>query len=156
MDMTMAARPSGLRQAATFGQHFLQMCVAMCMVGTPIVLAVFRWAPATFGVPSPVVTAPELALLAVAAIYATPMALWMRYRGMAWRPIAEMAGAAMAVAVGLIALEAFGVLTASGFSGMVGPTFCGPACAAMVLVMLARLPLYTGRDGHHMHHGMAH
>ena len=112
--------------------------------------------PATFGFTSPAVSMPELSLVAIAAIYVAPMSAWMRYRGMAWRPIAEMDAAAFAVAAGLLALEATGVLSPAAFGSYVGPAFCGPACAAMVLAMFGRLSLYTGRDGHHMHHGMAH
>jgi len=66
---------------------------------------------------------PRLALLVIAFNYALPMAAWMRFRGMAWRPTLEM-------------------------SGVLG--FCGPACVVMVIVILFRLDLYTGRMGHHL------
>jgi hypothetical protein len=33
------------------------------------------------------------------------------------------------------------------------PKFCGPACAVMLLAMLPRIGMYTGRTGHHMGDG---
>jgi hypothetical protein len=62
-------------------------------------------------------------LLVIAFNYALPMAAWMRFRGMAWRPTLEV-------------------------SGLLG--FCGPAWVVMVIVMLFRLDLCTGRTGHQM------
>lgn len=156
MDMTMVhGAPSIPRQAANFVLHFLEMCVSMCAVGSPIVLALVRWGPDAFGVASPAAIAPELTLLLISLIYAAPMVAWMRFRGMAWRPVLEMAAAALLVAIALIGLRFVGVLSASEFAGYVGLRFCGPACAVMVVAMLPRLSLYTGRAGHHAHHAMA-
>ena len=61
--------------------------------------------------------------------FTLPMAAWMRFRDMKWRPILEMSGAAIG-------------------------RFCGFACVAMVVPMLFRLDLYTGRTSHfgHAHH----
>jgi hypothetical protein len=41
---------------------------------------------------------PELALLVIAFDFTLPMALWMRFRGMAWRPTLEMSGATIGLA----------------------------------------------------------
>jgi len=152
MDMTMATTPISVpRQLANFIAHFLEMCIAMCAVGTPIVLAVFRWVPDTLGFVSPAASAQELSLLAISVIYTAPMVGWMRFRGMPGRPVGEMAAATMVAAVVLIGLNVVGVLDAETFGSYVGPKFCGPGCAAMVIAMLPRLSLYTGRTGHHMH-----
>jgi len=140
------------RQAWTFARHFLEMCVSMCVVGTPVVLLLFVAGPAAIGYPDPRVRFPELSLLATAVIYALPMVAWMRYRGMEWRPILEMAGATVAVGIALVALEWAGVLSAAGLREYASPTFCGPACAVMFLAMLPRIGMYTGRTGHHIGH----
>jgi hypothetical protein len=152
MDATMAPPISIPRQAANFAGHFLEMCVSMCAVGTPIVLALFSWAPSTFGFARPADSAPELALVLIALIYAAPMVAWMRFRGMPARPVAEMAIATLVTALALIALRLFGVLSVSEFAAYVGPRFCGLACGVMVVAMLPRLSLYTGRSGPHGHH----
>lgn len=87
---------------------------------------------------------PALALLIIALIYLAPMVGWMRFRGMPWRPILEMSGAVLALAVVLGALAAVGVISERDLrSSALG--FCGPACLVMLPVMLLRLDLYTGR-----------
>src|SRR6266511_353363 len=95
--------------------------------------------------------APVLAVLLSGLIYALPMAGWMRVRGMAWRPIVEMSGAVVALAVVIIGMAWAGVVSGSGLRGW-AMGFCGPACAVMFVVMLFRLDLYTGRKGHGMGH----
>jgi hypothetical protein len=152
MDMTMSATPVSVpRQVTNFIAHFLEMCIAMCAVGTPIVLAVFRWVPDTLGFVSPAASAPELSLLLISLIYTAPMVAWMRFRGMPGRPVAEMALATVVAVMILIGLKVVGVVDADTFGSFVGPKFCGPGCAAMVIAMLPRLSLYTGGSGHHMH-----
>jgi hypothetical protein len=63
-----------------------------------------------------------------------------------------MAIATLVTALALIALRLFGVLSVSEFAAYVGPRFCGLACGVMVVAMLPRLSLYTGRSGPHGHH----
>jgi hypothetical protein len=90
-----------------------------------------------------------LICLVVAAAMIVPMVAWMRFRRMEWRPIAEMA---MAMAIPLIPI--FGLLALQVIRGA---SACGLYCAvmipAMVVAMLLRLDLYTGRVGHHAHAG---
>jgi hypothetical protein len=107
------------------------------------------------GYPDLRLEAPELALLLIAVNLALPMAVWMRFRGMAWRPpTLEMSGAMIALAVVLVGLSWLGAVPESSIrelvSGTPTPRFCGPACVVMVAVMLFRLGLYTGRTGHQM------
>jgi hypothetical protein len=92
---------------------------------------------------------PELALLVIAFNFALPMAAWMRFRGMAWCPTLEMAGATVGLGIVMVALDWLDVVQTSTLRGLV-VGFCGPACVVMVIVMLFRLGLYTGRTGHHM------
>jgi hypothetical protein len=127
-----------------FIRHFLEMCVAMCVGGGLLNALIFMAGPVLLGYPDLREETPALALVVIALIYVAPMAAWMRFRGMPWRPIVEMSGAIIALAVVLIGLAAFGSISDSGLrSSALG--FCGPACATMLPIMLIRLDLYTGR-----------
>ncbi len=142
--------PSLLTQTGHFLWHFVQMCLAMCVGGGILNVLVFLVAPALIGYPDPRQQLPELSLLVIAFIYSLPMALWMRFRGMEWRPILEMSGAAIGLAILLIGLAWLGIVPQSSLRGwLLG--FCGPACLVMLIPMLFRLDLYTGRTGHHAH-----
>jgi hypothetical protein len=133
------------------------MCVAMCLGGGILTALLFLAGPALLGYPDLREQAPELALVVIAFILALPMPAWMRVRGMAWRPTLEMSGATIGLAIVLVALAGLGVVPDSSIrewvTGERVPSFCGPACAVMFVVMLFRLGLYTGRTGHHMDHG---
>jgi lysylphosphatidylglycerol synthetase-like protein (DUF2156 family) len=111
---------------------------------------VFVVGPAQLGYPDLRTTAPELALFLIACLYTLPMAAWMRLRGMAWRPILEMSGATVALALVLIVLATVGVLSSAALHQW-ALTFCGPACVLMLPVMLVRRDMYTGRTGEHTH-----
>jgi len=52
-------------------------------------------------------------------------------------------------AIVMIGLDWLDVVQTSTLRGLV-LGFCGPACVVMLVVMLFRLELYTGRAGHHM------
>jgi hypothetical protein len=129
-----------------FVRHFLEMCAAMCVGGGLLNTLIFAAGPALLGYQDPREERPALALLAIAGIYVAPMAAWMRFRRMSWRPILEMSGATVALAVLLIGLAALGIIAESDLRSW-GLGFCGPACAVMLPVMLFRLDLYTGRSG---------
>jgi hypothetical protein len=149
---TMAARPGFGRPSWNFIRHFLEMCVSMCAGGVILYVLVFVAGPTLIGYADPRQQLPELSLLAISMFFTLPMALWMRFRGMEWRPILEMSGAAVGVAVLLIGLGWTGILSEAGLREFAGPAFCGPACVAMFSAMLFRLDLYTGRSGHRMGH----
>jgi hypothetical protein len=144
--------PSAGRQAWTFTRHFLEMCVAMCVGGTALTALVFVAGPAVLGYPDLRETAPAAAVLIVAVLTTAPMVGWMRFRGMAWRPILEMSAATVGLGVVLAVLAAVGVLSPADVRGW-ALAFCGPACLVMLPVMLLRLGMYTGRTGEHAHHG---
>jgi hypothetical protein len=88
-----------------------------------------------------------LICLVMAVGMTVPMLAWMRFRGMEWRPIAEMAAAMLVPLVPI-----FGLL---GLQLIPGARACGLYCVvmipAMIVPMLFRLDLYTGRMGHHAH-----
>ncbi|GAA2879066.1 hypothetical protein GCM10010472_41100 [Pseudonocardia halophobica] len=142
--------PSTPRQVWNFTRHFLEMCIAMCVGGGALNILVFVVGPAQLGYPDLRTTAPMLALLVIACLYTLPMAAWMRFRGMAWRPLLEMSGATVALAVVLIVLAALGVLSSEDLHRW-ALGFCGPACVLMLPVMLLRLDMYTGRSGERTH-----
>jgi hypothetical protein len=79
------------------------------------------------------------------------MAAWVRIRGMAWRPRLEMSGATVGLAIVVVALYGVGVVSQSGLHAWLDAS-CAPWCGVMVVAMLFRLPLYTGRTGHQMGH----
>ena len=148
MDRVESRSRSRVHEVWMFVRHFLEMCVAMCVGGGLLNALIFAAGPAVVGYPDLREEVPALALLLIALIYLAPMVAWMRFRGMPWRPILEMSGAVVALAVVLVGLAAFGVISESDLrSSALG--FCGPACLVMVPVMLLRLDLYTGRTETH-------
>jgi hypothetical protein len=82
----------------------------------------------------------------VAINLSLPMAAWMRFRGMAWRPTLEMSGATILAGVGLLV---------GYWSGAVAQDNLLPlqtgllACPLMVAVMLLRFPLYSSEHTAH-------
>jgi hypothetical protein len=68
------------------------MCAAVCIGGGILNGLVLLAGPALLGYADLRQQSPELALLVIAFNYALPMAAWMRFRGMAWRPTLEMSG----------------------------------------------------------------
>jgi hypothetical protein len=132
------------RQIWNFLRHYVEMCVAMC-IGVAVTSFLLRAVADARGADLRQEW-PLISLLAISIGITLPMAAWMRFRGMAWRPILEMSVAGI-VAVMVVAW--FGIISASGVK--VG-TVCGVACVAMFGAMLFRLDMYTGRSGH-QHHG---
>jgi len=141
------------RQLWHFARHYLEMCAAMCIGGVLLNTLVFVAGPALFGYPDLRLHQPGLALVIGAVVFTLPMALWMRIRGMAWRPTVEMSGATIGLAIVVVALSGLGVVSQDGLHAWLNAS-CGPWCVVMVVPMLFRLSLYTGRTGHQMRHRM--
>lgn len=139
------------RQVWNFTRHFLEMCIAMC-IGGSILLVALAAVVTQLGQPALRDSAPGLAVLVTAAVYTLPMAAWMLFRGMAVRPTLEMAAATMAFGVALVGLAWLGIIPSSDLGGWAGARFCGPACVVMLPVMLLRRDMYTGQAGHGMVH----
>jgi len=147
----LAVRPVGyfLRH---LGEMILAMMVGM-MAGGVVLALIFSTALAsTIRGMTRVEVLNQFAVLiclVVAVAMIVPMVAWMRHRGMEWRPTLEMA-AAMAIPL----IPIFGLL---GLQLIPGARACGLYCIvmipAMVIAMLFRLDLYTGRTGHHAHAG---
>jgi hypothetical protein len=136
-----------LRPVGHFLWHLGEMCLAMC-IGLAVLDAMFYGIARVVGYSDPLVQFPELSTLVVAFNMTAPMVVWMRFRGHEWRPIWEMSAAMF--------IEAF-VLIAAFWLGLIGAgkdlfgwqhTLMMPA---MLVPMLLRLDLYTGRGGRAEH-----
>ena len=135
-----------VKPAARFGLHVLEMCVVMCV--SLAVLGMFVFAATTVLEVSDVrKAAPELSALVVAAVLAGSMVVWMRFRGMEWRPTLEMAAPALLAGVLMVAGYWIGIVAQRDLIGSV----CGLACLGMIAVMLFRFRLYSTHTGHHAH-----
>lgn len=151
MNAVATARLSLGRQSWNFARHFLEMCISMCAGGAILSLIVFG-IPTLVGAPALREQFPELGLILLAILLTLPMAAWMRFRGMQWRPIVEMSAVPPGLAILLIGLVWAEFVPESTLQ-ITFSRFCGIACAGMFVVMLPRLDLYTGRSGHHTAHG---
>jgi hypothetical protein len=134
------ARHGRFRGFGHFVLHFFEMCMPMCIgwaAGDVIYFAIAE----QLGSSDPFADWPELSLAIVTFNMTAPMVAWMRFRGMAWRLIVEMAGAMVVLAtliavagwLGIVAMETLPWLA----HGLMMP--------AMLVPMLLRLDLYTGR-----------
>ncbi len=139
---------SGSRVAGVghFVGHFLEMMLAM-MFGMAVLTWPTRAALGMVGIPEPVLRGPVAYVLIMAFAMTVPMAVWMRFRGMEWHPIAEMSGAMFAEALLLIGASWLGILPEGSLVRLQHMLMM----PAMLLPMLYRLDLYTGRAGHHAH-----
>jgi hypothetical protein len=138
--------PSLLAQIGHFTWHFVQMCLACCIGG--VTLSILFFAGATLlGYPGLIQRFPELSTLVIAFFLALPMAAWMRFRGMQWRPTLEMAATPIVLVILLIGLAWLGIVPRSSLLEWLTRL----ACPVMLIPMLLRLDLYTGRMGHHAH-----
>ncbi len=138
--------PSCLSQIGHFVWHFVQMCLACCIGGFTLCFLFFGGA-ALIGYPNLIQQYPELSTLVIAILVAVPMAAWMRFRGMEWRPTLEMAAAPIVLGVLLIGLAWLGIVPKSSLIEWLARL----ACPVMLIPMLLRLDLYTGRKGHLAH-----
>jgi hypothetical protein len=136
--------PSHLSQIGHFVWHFMQMCLACCLGGFTLCYLFFGSA-ALIGYPNLIHQFPELSTLVIAILVALPMAAWMRFRGMEWCPTLEMAAVPIVLGVLLISLAWFGIV----FKSSLIEWLTRLACPVMLIPMLFRLDLYTGRKGHH-------
>lgn len=137
-----------LQPVGHFVLHFIQMCAVMCIGAFTLSLLFFGGA-ALLGYTNLPQQAPELTVLVIAINLSLPMAIWMRYMGMAWRPTLEMSGATMVAGLLLIAAYWLGIVA----QGNLVPLQTGIlACPLMLAVMLFRFPLYSASHAHHRPH----
>ena len=133
-----------VRPVGRFGLHLLEMCMVMCAGAAALSLAFFG-AAYLLGYTDLLETAPELVVLVIALNLSLPMLAWMRYRGMAWEPTAEMAGSTMVVGLALIAAYWMDLVARDSLVEIQTSL----ACPVMLAVMLVRFRLYSGSHAAH-------
>ena len=141
--LAAVAKPVG-----RFGAHALEMCMVMC-AGAIVLSLLFFEGAALLGYADVPSTAPALSAFVIAVNLSLPMTLWMRHRGMAWRPTLEMAASTMVT--GLVLIAAYWVGLAP--KGSLIEIQTSLACPLMIAVMLLRFPLYSAQ--HAAHHARA-
>jgi hypothetical protein len=139
------AAPGAGRQIGHFALHFGEMCLPMC-IGFAIGDLVYFWLAGMAGYGEPFTELPVVSVLVVTLTMTAPMTAWMLYRGMPGRPVAEMSAAMPILAVVLLGLGWLGILPLGNLAllehGLMMPV--------MLVPMLVRLDLYTGRADHAM------
>ena len=131
-----------LQPIGRFLLHLLEMCMVMC-AGAIVLSVLFFGTASLMGFTNLPQQAPELSVLVIALNLSLPMAAWMRFRGMAWRPTLEMSGATMVFGMLLIAAYWMDLVAKDGLIELQ----TSAACPLMLLVMLFRPRLYSSH--HH-------
>jgi hypothetical protein len=139
--------PGVVARAGYFVWHLLEMCLAMCIGGIPLIILFFVGA-AKIGYPNLFQESPELSVLAVGFLLALPMTAWMRFRGHDWQSTLEMASTTIILAILLVALGWLGILARSSLFEWLTRF----ACPVMIIPMLFRLEMYMGNHASHSHH----
>jgi hypothetical protein len=135
-----------LQAVGRFAVHFGEMCAVMCL-GAIALSLLFFGAASRLGYTDMFQQYPELSVLVLAINLSLPMAVWMRFRGMDWRPTLEMSGSTMLVGVFLIVAYRLDLIAA----GSLLSVQTSLACPLMLAVMLARFGLYSGHQAHQLH-----
>lgn len=139
---------SALQPVGRFVMHYVEMCMVMCVGAISLSLLVFG-AAALLGYTDMPQRAPGLTTLIIAINLSLPMAVWMRFRGMQWRPTLEMSGATMVAGLLLIAGYRLGIIAKGSLMELQTGIL---ACPLMLAVMLFRFRLYsTSHTRHHAH-----
>ena len=139
--------PGIVARTGYFIWHLLEMCLAMCIGGIPLIILFFVGA-AKIGYPDLFQQSPELSVLVVGFILSLPMTAWMRFRGHEWRPTLEMASTTIILAILLVGLGWLGILARDSLFEWLTRF----ACPIMIIPMLFRLEMYTGNHSSHSSH----
>lgn len=138
------------RAAGVFGAHFMEMCAVMCIGGQILTVAFFEGG-ALLGYAKLPEQQPVVSILAVTASLTLAMTVWMAIRRHPLRHNLEMSLPTLAIGLVLSWAVGVGSIPLAGNAGY-EPLFglvCGPACVAMLVVMLLRFDMYSGRVSHH-------
>jgi hypothetical protein len=136
------------RRTAHFLWHYLEMCAPMC-IGFAVGDLVYFWAAEQLGYSEPFTQLPALSVLVVTFTMTAPMTAWMLYRGMPRRATAEMSAVMPALAIVLLALGWLAIVP----KGDLALLEHGLMMPAMLVPMIFRLDLYSGRSSHHRQAG---
>lgn len=117
----------GLRHAA---RHYLEMVLAMC-AGMLVLGGAGTAVLGLLGLPTSV--GPEIDSMLMATTMSAGMALWMRYRGHGWAPVAEMCAAMYLPFVALFVPLWTATITPDGLM-LAGHLLMLPAMAAVMLL----------------------
>ena len=139
--------PGAVARAGYFVWHLIEMCLAMCIGGIPLIILFFVGA-AKIGYPDLFQQSPELSVLVVGFILSLPMTAWMRFRGHDWQSTLEMASTTLILAILLVGLGWLGILARDSLFGWLTRF----ACPIMIIPMLFRLEMYTGSHASHSSH----
>jgi deazaflavin-dependent oxidoreductase (nitroreductase family) len=131
-----------LEPVGRFLLHLLEMCMVMCAGAIGLSVLFFGTAN-LMGFSNLPARAPELSVLVIALNLSLPMAAWMRFRGMAWRPTLEMSGSTMVFGLLLVAAYWMDLVAKDGLVELQ----TSAACPLMLVVMLLRPRLYSSH--HH-------
>jgi hypothetical protein len=146
MATVITPRISVPSQIGHFLRHYMEMCVPMC-IGFAVLDLVYFWAARLYGYSEPFSQLPELSVLVVAFNMTAPMAGWMLFRRMPRRPTAEMSAAMVVWAIVLLGFGWLGLLP----MGRLALLEHGLMMPIMLIPMVCRLDLYTGRAVHTTH-----
>lgn len=129
-----------------FARHYAEMVVVMflgmAVLGLPAEMGLRAVGSSSDQLHA---DSPALLLLGMAAIMTAPMVAWMRYRGHAWLPSAEMAASMF-----LPTLAAIGLLGAGAMDGMGAMGFQHVAMLpSMLVAMLLRRDEYSHAHRQH-------
>ena len=127
-----------LQPVVRFLLHLLEMCMVMC-AGAIGLRGLFFGAANLMGFTDLPQRAPEVSVLVIALNLSVPMAVWMRFRGMAWRPTLEMSGSTMVFGLVLIAAYWMDLVAKENLVELQ----TSAACPLMLVVMLFRPRLYS-------------
>jgi biotin transporter BioY len=141
--------PGIIARAGYFIWHLIEMCLAMCIGGIPLIVLFFVGA-GKIGYPDLFQQSPELSVLVIGFILAVPMIAWMRFRGHEWRSTVEMASTTIVLAVLLVGLGWLGILAKTSLIEWMRTL----ACPVMIIPMLFRLDQYTAHHANHSRHQM--
>jgi uncharacterized membrane protein len=143
--MSTAITPSlGMRsRLGHFARHYGEMCLPMCL-GFALGDLIYFWAAGSLGYSRPFEQLPELSVVVVTITMTGPMAAWMLFRGMSRRATTEMSAAMPALAAVLVVMGLIGIVP----RGDLALLEHGLMMPVMLVPMLLRLDVYTGRTGH--------
>jgi hypothetical protein len=127
---------------ACFARHYVEMVVVM-FLGMFVLMAPAGWLFGALGT-SWSRLSPAMSTFAMAMTMTAPMVGWMRYRGHAWRPNAEMAASML-----IPTFAVMGVLWAGVADGGLGVIEHVGMLACMLIAMLLRRDEYSAA-----HHAM--
>src|SRR5512141_2597361 len=95
-----------------FVRHLIEMCLAMCIGGIPLII-LFFWGASRLGYPDLVQRLPGLSIMVIGIILSLIMIAWMRIRGMTWRLSLEMGSTTIILGIVLVGLSGHGILPRS-------------------------------------------